>query len=72
MDEIDRAQAEQEALEAFRERRRESRGPVEPGPPECIDCGDDMHPVRRSYGFPRCTGCQTAAEKLRKVYHAGK
>lgn len=38
--------------------------PGEPGygPAECEDCGDDMHQVRRSYGFTRCTACQSRLE----------
>lgn len=35
------------------------------GPAECVDCGDDMHPVRRSYGFTRCTKCASAREVRR-------
>lgn len=35
------------------------------GPAECEDCGADMHPVRRSYGFIRCTRCASALEPRR-------
>lgn len=33
------------------------------GPEECDDCGAEMHPVRRSHGFNRCTACQSAIER---------
>lgn len=32
------------------------------GPAECVDCGADMHKVRRSYGFTRCTACASELE----------
>lgn len=35
------------------------------GPSECIDCWDEMHPVRRSYGFTRCVKCASALERRR-------
>lgn len=34
------------------------------GPAQCEDCGAEMHPVRRSYGYTLCIHCATAAEKL--------
>lgn len=33
------------------------------GPEECERCGDDMHPVRRSYGFKLCVHCAEAKER---------
>lgn len=41
--------------------------PGEPGYGQefCRKCGDDVHPVRRSYGFNFCTPCASAAEKKR-------
>jgi len=35
------------------------------GPEECDECGADMHPVRRGYGFKVCVSCQTALERRR-------
>lgn len=32
------------------------------GPADCGDCAKEMHPVRRSYGFTRCTSCASALE----------
>ena len=32
------------------------------GPAECEDCGAEVHPVRRGYGFKLCTPCQAARE----------
>ena len=42
--------------------------PGEPGygPEECDECGADMHPVRRAYGFALCTACKSACEPLRR------
>ena len=37
-------------------------GDADYGPEECEECGDTMHPVRRSYRFILCTSCQTARE----------
>lgn len=40
------------------------KNPGDPGygPAECDDCGEDMHPVRRRYGFKACTKCQSEVE----------
>lgn len=35
------------------------------GPESCSDCDDLMPPIRRSYGFSRCTECQTEIERQR-------
>ena len=32
----------------------------------CVDCEDDLPPVRIAYGRIRCTPCQTAAEQAAK------
>ena len=32
------------------------------GPAECDECGADMHPIRRGYGFKLCTACQSELE----------
>lgn len=32
----------------------------------CVDCGEEMPPVRIAYGRCRCTLCQVAKEKLDK------
>jgi formylmethanofuran dehydrogenase subunit E len=34
------------------------------GPAECEDCGEEVHAVRRSYGFTTCTPCASARERL--------
>lgn len=41
-------------------------GDLDYGPAECTKCGEDMHPVRRSYGFRTCTPCASAAERARR------
>lgn len=33
------------------------------GPPECVECDDDMPAVRRSYGFRVCVPCQEHFER---------
>lgn len=42
--------------------------PSEPGygPEECEDCGAEMHPVRRAYGFTLCTACKSARGPRRR------
>lgn len=32
------------------------------GPEECNECGEEMHPVRRSHGFTLCFNCATEEE----------
>lgn len=40
------------------------------GPEECDECGVEMHPVRRSYGYRICIGCAEAAELRKKRYRS--
>ena len=36
------------------------------GPDACEECGEPMHPVRRSYGYCLCVSCQQALEQSRR------
>ena len=36
------------------------------GPEECDECGAEMHPVRRGYGYRLCVTCQQAREPRRR------
>lgn len=47
-----------------RPREPDVKKPGEPGygPEDCDECGAEMHPVRRSYGFRLCTPCASARE----------
>lgn len=62
----DKAQQHEATIWAQNNRAREvvtyNPGERGYGPVECADCGDDMHQVRRSYGFTRCTSCAAARE----------
>ena len=66
----DNAQAHEAQEWEIRNRAREvvSYAPGEKGygPEECEQCGADMHPVRRSYGFKVCTPCASATERRRR------
>jgi hypothetical protein len=44
--------------------------PSEPGygPAECFECGEDMHAVRRGYGYQACVQCQSALERKSKLF----
>jgi RNA polymerase-binding transcription factor DksA len=33
----------------------------------CVDCSEEIVEVRRSYGFFRCTDCQSKKEKMDKL-----
>lgn len=33
------------------------------GAAECKECGEEVHPVRRGYGFNTCIECATLAER---------
>lgn len=35
------------------------------GPEQCVNCDDDMHEVRRAYGFKVCVVCATEFERLK-------
>lgn len=65
----DNAQAHEAQEWEIRNRRREvvvhQPGDVGYGPEECSQCGDDMHAVRRAYGFVMCTPCAEARERRR-------
>lgn len=62
----DDAQAHEAQIWAINNRAREvvRYQPGEPnyGPEECNECGDEMHPVRRSHGFTLCIHCATLQE----------
>ena len=64
----DRAQDHEAQEWAIRNRPRDvithQPGDLGYGPSECQECGADMHPVRRGYGFKTCTPCQSAMEQL--------
>lgn len=62
----DKAQEHEARIWEFNNRPREPRtfAPEDAGygPAECEECGADMHPIRRSYGFKLCTSCASARE----------
>lgn len=66
----DRAQEHEAKLWAINNRPREvaNYAPEDAGygPADCYNCGADMHPVRRSYGFKLCTPCASATEQRRR------
>lgn len=66
----DNAQAHEAQEWEIRNRAREvvsyQPGDKGYGPEECEQCGADMHPVRRSYGFMVCTPCASATERQRR------
>lgn len=35
---------------------------------ECVDCGEDIEPVRLTHGKVRCFYCQTLKERRTKLY----
>lgn len=62
----DKAQEHEAQIWAINNRAREvttyQTGDNGYGPQECENCGAEMHPVRRSYGFSVCTPCASALE----------
>lgn len=36
------------------------------GPANCVECDNDMHPVRRQHGFKLCVECQTLREAAQR------
>lgn len=66
----DKAQEYEAKVWEHNNRPREARvyqaGEAGYGPGECDECGAEMHPVRRAYGFKTCTPCAAAAERPRR------
>jgi RNA polymerase-binding transcription factor DksA len=34
----------------------------------CVECGNDIHKDRLAMGRVRCTNCQSAQERMKKLY----
>jgi len=66
----DNAQEHEAKIWAINNRPREvvsyKPGDAGYGPEECVECGAEMHPVRRAHGFKLCTPCASATERRRR------
>lgn len=71
-DEVDRACSIEHALKEEGIKRvlaSVEKAPLDFDGATCVECGEDVHPVRLRHGFFRCTYCQNVIEK-RKRNHA--
>ncbi|MGE4334544.1 MAG: TraR/DksA family transcriptional regulator [Pigmentiphaga sp.] len=68
-DDADRAQAQMEMEEGWRQAARRRGGPAGHGPTECIDCGEEIPLARRQAvpGCKRCVNCQEMFENWRPL-----
>ena len=62
MDDADLAQAQMEAEEALRARRKPPAVP-KVRYSHCVECGEPMPEVRQAHGFDNCVDCAEAAER---------
>ena len=66
-DDIDLAQSHEEMHRAHALAAIERQRSRQTGLPECIECGEEISPLRQSIGATRCIDCQTDHEQ--RNYH---
>lgn len=73
MDELERTQQRLDA-EAALARREQEAAAADSGRrmDHCADCGAEMIPVRKNYGFTLCVACQTRQERLAEQYRRAR